>query len=264
MFKPVDTSGSRGVSRVDAFDEDQIRRAFEYAQGYSPSKAVCVEEYLDGTEVGGDGLLVDGRLAFAAITHKHKRGFVVTGHSLPTNISADDQERVCREVEVNCAATGYSDGALNFDVMVSPDRVTVLEMSPRHGGNGIPMLIEHGTGVDILAATLRFAVGEDVVLAADPAVRKPCGSWVFGSDRAGIVEEIASEEMVRSAVPEVLTCSIHAQQGEQVPAFIHNGNSLGFVLFDCFPQAEYEQVVARLQSALRLKVRAVEGKESSP
>jgi biotin carboxylase len=92
MFKPVDASGSRGISRVDGVDRQACMDAFSQARRYSRSDTVCVEEFVEGVEVGGDGFLLDGRLRFAAITHKHKCGYIVTGHNLPTNISSEDQE----------------------------------------------------------------------------------------------------------------------------------------------------------------------------
>ena len=254
MFKPVDTSGSRGVSRVDQIDHERCAAAFEHAQRYSRSKTVCVEEFLDGIEVGGDGFLVDGRLELAVITHKYKRGYVVTGHSLPTNISAEDQERVYAELVANCCAVGYTDGPFNFDVMVSPERVTVLEMSPRLGGNGIPMIIKRATGVDLIAATIRFALGEEVRFLERPKVVRSCGSWVFGSDRAGLIEGIAAKGEVKAAVPEVFDYFVHYQIGDAVPEFVHSANSLGYALFDCSPQSSYRGIVNRLQRALRLKV----------
>lgn len=256
MFKPVDATGSRGVSRVDKIDHEHCSAAIEYAQGYSRSKTVCVEEFVDGTDVSGDGFLLNGQL-FAVITHKHKNGYVPTGHSLPTNISTEDQERVFAEVLANCCAVGYTGGPLDFDVRVSPDRVTVLEMTPRLGANGIPMIIRRATGVDLITATLRFALGESVKFPSKPEVVRRCGSWVFGSHQAGRLEGIATAEELQIAVPEVFEYMVNYQVGDEVPRFVHSGHSLGCVLFDCPPQSSYQKMVDRLQSALRLKVAQV-------
>jgi biotin carboxylase len=257
MFKPVDTSGSRGISKLDKIDHDRCALAFQYAQGYSPSKTVCVEEFVDGIDVSGDGFLLNGRL-YAVITHKHKNGYIPKGHSLPTNIPDEDQERVFAEVVANCRAVGYTDGPLDFDVRVSPSRITVLEMSPRLGGNGIPMIIERATGVDLITATVRFALGEDVELPSKLRVVMRCGSWIFGSDHAGRLEGISTEEELRVAVPQVFECMINYRVGDKVPRFVHSGNSLGHVLFDCPSQSSYRQIVDRLQGALRLKVAPVQ------
>jgi biotin carboxylase len=254
MFKPVDTSGSRGITRVDELGHDLWVTAFEYAQSYSRSKKVCVEELVEGTDVSGDAFLANGRLEFVVITHKYKNGFVPAGHSLPTNISAEDQERVCAEITINCNAIGYNDGPLDFDVRVSPERVTVLEMSPRLGGNGIPMIIARATGVDLIAATLRFALGENVAFPSKCEIFRNCGSWIFGSNHAGRLKAIASAEELRAAVPEVFEYFVNYRVGDEVPQFVHSGNSLGYVLFDCPAHSTYQELINRLKIGLRLEV----------
>lgn len=256
MFKPVDTSGSRGISRVDEINHDRCAVAFEYAQRYSRSGTVCVEEYVDGIDISGDGFLLNGQL-HAVITQKHKSGFIPIGHSLPTNTSPENQQRVFAQVTANCHAVGHMDGPLDFDVRVSPDRTTVLEMSPRLGGNGIPMIIERATGVDLITTTLRFALGEEPELPSKLQVIRRCGSWLFGSDRAGRLVGISTEKELRAAVPQVFDYLVNYQIGDEVPQFIHSGNSLGHVLFDCPPQSSYREIVGRLQSALQLKVAPV-------
>jgi biotin carboxylase len=253
MFKPVDSSGSRGITRVDEFDHDRCLAAFEYAHNYSRSGMVCAEEFVAGTDVSGDGFLVNGR-PYVVITHKHKRRYVPTGHSLPTNISSEDQERVVAEVAAHCSAVGYTDGPLDFDVRASPERVTVLEMSPRLGGNGIPAIIERGTGVDLIAATVRFALGEEVAFPKNPEIVRSCGSWVFGSDHAGLLAGVATQEELQASVPEVFEYFSDYRVGDTVPEFVHSANRLGYALFDCLPGSSYGEIVDRIQSALQLTV----------
>jgi len=254
MFKPVDASGSRGISKVDKVDKKQTRAAFESAKRYSLSETVCVEEYVEGVDVSGDGFLLNGRLGFALITNKHKNGFVVTGHSVPTTLSVKDQGRVLAEVAASCKAAGYTDGPLDFDVRVSPEYVIILEMSPRLGGNGIPMIIEHATGVDLISASIFFALGETVDVSKKWEDVRSCGSWIFGSEYGGILEGIAAKQEFTSAVPEVFEYVVHYQIGELVPHFVHSAASLGYALFDCPWEIGYTKMVKKIGEALGMKV----------
>lgn len=254
VFKPVDTSGSRGVCRLDQIDHNNCFKSFEYARTYSRSKTVCVEKFIEGTEVGGDAFLINGKLAFVAITHKHMKGYVVTGHSLPTDISLEDQRQVCSEIVANCLAVGYTEGPLNFDVIVSPERSVILEMSPRLGGNGIPMIIKQATGIDLIAATIYHALGLGVEPPSKYERLMPCGSWIFGSNHAGMLEGIATKEEIQTAITEVFDYVVNYHIGDEVPGFIHNGNSLGYVLFDCRAATNYAEMVDRIQGKLQLKV----------
>lgn len=253
IFKPVDSSGSRGVVKVESVDWSAYKRAFEYAQSYARSKVVCVEEFVEGEESGGDGFLVDGKLV-ALITQKRKLGFVPIGHSLPTDLAIDVQGEVLTELAAHCRALGYSNGPLNFDVLVSPQRIVVLEMSPRLGGNGISAVIKRATGVDLIAATLGLAVGRPPELADTLKVTRSCGSWVFGSAQAGRLDGIASKAELCARAPEVFGYAVNYNIGDEVPGFVHSGNSLGYVLFDIAPGCDYPDIVERIQDALQMVV----------
>jgi biotin carboxylase len=253
VFKPVDTSGSRGIVRVAQKDWDTYRQAFAYAQSFARSHKVCVEEYVEGCDVSGDGFLVDGKLS-ALITHKRTCEFVPTGHSLPTDLSAADQARVFAEVTAHCTALGYRNGPLDFDARVATDRVVVLEMSPRLGGNGIPMIMSRATNVDVITALLRFAVGEDIAVPPELEVIRSCGSWVIGVAESGRLVSLASEQELKAGAPEVFEYAVHYHLGDEVPEFIHSGNSLGYVLFDIPDRHDYSQVLSNVQRAMHLAV----------
>ncbi len=255
IFKPVDSSGSRGMTKIVTPDDDAERAAFIHALRFSPSGMVCVEEFISGTEVGGDAIFVGGKLAFIAITHKRLDGLVVTGHSLPTNISVGDQRRVKATLERCCSALVYSDGPLNFDVIVTPERIVILEMSPRNGGNGIPEVIERATGIDVQVAKLRIALGESAQLpdAGELCVRG-VGSWIFGSDYGGVLKSIRGFEEIQADVPEVFQLFLALKPGCMVNRFDHGGNLLGYAVFDCETQAIYNSIATRIKHALRIEI----------
>ncbi len=253
VIKPVDSSGSRGISVVPEPDFDQCRRAVEYAGRYSRSGLVCVEECLSGSDVSGDGFLVNGALA-AVITHKYKNKLVPRGHRLPAALSAADQEAVQRAVAAHCRALNYRDGPLDFDVMVRNGRAVVLEMSPRLGGNGIPLLIARGGGVDLIGATARFAVGDSPGVPPAIPVLRGCGSWILGSARDGRLARIASAGAMAQAVPEIFDYTLYREIGAPVAAMAHSADSLGWALFDCDSDTHYLDIVERIQRALDLSV----------
>lgn len=257
IFKPVDTSGSRGVRKIEQPDPALEADAFAYALSFSRAGTVCVEEFIDGVEVGGDGILLGGRFALLAVTHKHLAGFVVAGHSLPPAVSPADQARVRAVLEDVCAALGYSDGPLNFDVMVTPEQIVILEMSPRNGGNGIPAVIARATGVDVELATLQIALGETPRVEPYPTMQN-AGSAIIGSPSDGVLRHMNDLEALRCAVPEVFDFYAAAQPGERVETFDHNGRLLGYALFTWQPPDDYFAVAARVRQALDVQVDPLE------
>nr|WP_320048549.1 ATP-grasp domain-containing protein [uncultured Desulfuromonas sp.] len=254
ICKPADSSSSRGVSLVKDLNEKNLCNAVAFARQFSKSGMICLEHYLQGTEVGGDGFMQNGALVFAQITTKHKKNFVPTGHSLPAGLSKACQDLVTQEITETCRALGYLDGPLNFDVMIMTDRVVILEMSPRLGGNGIPLLIKRATGVDMVRETIRFSLGHQTEFCRSTHGEKSCGSLVFGCQQAGELSSIASEQQLVADVPEVFSYQSLAQVGDHVEPFIHTGTSLGYVAFDCPQSCRYPEMVKRVRRSLGIRV----------
>lgn len=253
VIKPVDSSGSRGVVRLEAFGEAGARQAFDNAKAFSRTGAVCLESFLAGVEIGGDAVFSKGRILFCAITCKHRSGFIVTGHSLPPIISEKAISSVKEALAATCQALGYTDGPLNFDVIIDGDIAIIIEMSPRNGGNGIPAVISRATGYDVERQTLLIALGQ----APEPvpsATTRGAGSLVFGSPSAGLLRSVADKTTLKARVPEVFELSLAKRPGDRVEAFVHNGNMIGYALFDCPRPSDYDKIAARIHRALKLAV----------
>lgn len=254
LAKPVDTSGSRGISKVSSCDSPAVTNAFAHAINFSPLGVVCLEEFIEGIEVGGDGFLCNGKFSFIAITHKHMRGFIVVGHSIPASISPFDQNRVRIALEDCCNAVGYNNGPLNFDVMVTTDEVFILEMSARNGGNGIPSVIDRATGVDLERMTIKYAVGEDVEPPLLNQKSNTAGSFIFGSEIEGILQHISNFDTVQVEVPELFGLFLAIHPGDKVSSFTHNGNLIGYALFDFLKPDSYDSVSQRILESLKIEV----------
>ncbi len=254
VFKPVDTSGSRGISFVKKNTSNKYEHPFLYAQEYSRSSTVCVEEFIEGIDISGDGFIVDGKLVFAFFTQKFTNNFLVTGHFLPLNLEESERKLIIKEIETNCAAVGYKNGPINFDVLLTFGEPVVIEMSPRLGGNGIPALIEHNIGIDLTTMSLKFAMGDLSSIPTCNVLEKSCGSLIFGSNHQGVIKNISSSEKVCETIPEIFKCIIKYQPGDKIEKFIHGGNSIVHVLFDCSTPAHYSEVVNRFFETINLKV----------
>lgn len=71
MVKPVDSCGSKGVSKV--FHKAELANAIEAALSYSRCHRFILEEYVEksGYQVAGDGFSVDGKLVFRCFANEH-------------------------------------------------------------------------------------------------------------------------------------------------------------------------------------------------
>lgn len=253
LFKPCDTSGSRGIAMVSKINRKNENYAFNSAKKYSKSGFVCVEEFIDGKEYGGDGFIINGKLKFIGITNKYLNGFVVTGHQYPSGLSNSKINDIKRMLESICRLIGYNDGPINFDIMISQNEIYILEISPRTGGNGIPEIINHVTGVDLQDATIKLSLGESIDL-SPKSVNFQAGSFVFGSEESGLLENIADGNELTGKIKGVYKIVFAKNIGSQVKKFEHNGNLIGYALFDCNSLDEYARITEVINDNLKIEI----------
>jgi hypothetical protein len=75
---------------------------------------------------------------------------------LPGNVSGRMLARVLAEAS---RALGLTRTLCMADFILSGDRVFMLEMAPRPGGDCLPFMLRHAMGVDMLALAVDFAAG---------------------------------------------------------------------------------------------------------
>ena len=170
IVKPVDSSGSKGVSRIDRPDE--AAEKLNYAMDFSRQKRIIVEEYVDcfGYQLAGDGLSVDGKLVFRCFANDHfdprcVNPFVPVSASFPYNMPEDIQNRIHDEIQRLLSLLNMKTCTYNFDMRIDRDfHVYLMEIAPRSGGNYIPQIIRYATGVDLIECAVKAAMGEPLDL----------------------------------------------------------------------------------------------------
>lgn len=254
VVKPDDSSGSRGVIVLDPGQSKKIvMDAYQNAVKFSRTGRVCAEEFIPGIEVGGEAFLQYGEIRLFTVTCKHVAGVMVQGHSLPGRLTEMETLRVKDEINQVASKLSYLNGPVNFDVMLSENKATILEMGLRNGGNGIIDLIYHSCGIDLTKWLLAYALGEPV-LEEKMSETKEKSSYVFGSEHTGILENVSSLKELTSYVPQVFDMVLAKHPGDHVDAFIHNANLIGYLLLNC-GAADYNTVVSRIREVLQVKVK---------
>lgn len=162
VIKPVDSSGSRGVSIVERHRDP--RDAIETAFLYSNSKVILIEEYIEGVEFTVDSFSLKGEVYPLLVTRKKK-----ASAQLPTVakelevLTPQDSvwENILRSVTLGIKALGKMNGPTHTEVIVTPrNHVHLIESSARGGGFGLASrLIPMATGVDYTSLCVREAMG---------------------------------------------------------------------------------------------------------
>lgn len=163
IVKPIDRSGSRGVTKVYAAEQldEAIGRAME--QGFA--KAVVVEEYAEGQEYSIECVSYKGVHHMLAITLKYTTGdphFIETGHLEPAPID-DDLRAVIQETVFHALdSLEIKYGASHSEIKIDKNgNIKIIEIGARMGGDHIgSLLVMHSTGIDFVKAVLQIALGK--------------------------------------------------------------------------------------------------------
>jgi biotin carboxylase len=172
IVKPADSRGARGVRLVH--DEAGVLPALEDAAPHSPSRTLLVEEFLDGPQISGESLLVEGKastIGFFDRNYSRLAEFapqVIEDGAEAGSIHASRRPEADRLVERIAAGLGIDRGIIKTDLVIHRGEMKVIEFALRmSGGYFGTCAVEASTGVDFLRAAV------DVFRGGSPGLRIP-------------------------------------------------------------------------------------------
>lgn len=168
VLKPVDSRGARGVLRLtESVDLDW---AYEHSASFSPSGCVMVEEYLDGPQISTESAIINGRAFTPGFTDRNYEFLdrfapyiIENGGHQPSILTTEQQRAVSRLAEQAALAMGISTGIAKGDMVFTKDGPKVIEIAARLSGGWFSTdQIPLATGVDLIGAAIKIALGEQV------------------------------------------------------------------------------------------------------
>tara|TARA_R110001606_G_scaffold136199_2_gene273627 strand:- start:8319 stop:9527 length:1209 start_codon:yes stop_codon:yes gene_type:complete len=232
FIKPVDSSGSKGVTHLQSMEE--FVTAFEHALAFSREKKVVVEERIvkGGYQVAGDGFIVDGKLVFRCWADEHFdklcNGLVPIGQTFPTSHQHTLLETAHAETQRLLTLLDMKMGALNFDFVFSEEgEFYFLELGPRNGGCLIPEVIRYSTNIDLIKYTVDAALGMDCSELCMSPAQGFWSSYMVHALEDGIFKELWISERAKAYVIEQ---DIQVRPGESVRKFSGSHDTLGTMI----------------------------------
>lgn len=174
IVKPIDSSASRGVRRVNNAEEltDATIDAFKYSRsGY-----IIIESYIDGREFSVETITQDNITHFINITEKltigNKEGyFVEDTHIEPARISNSEYLLIKQEILKAINSIGLNNCPAHTEIKISHNMPYIIEIACRLGGDYIASdLIPLSTGIDMLENLINLSLGKKITI--EPVFKK--------------------------------------------------------------------------------------------
>lgn len=192
IVKPRDNSGSRGVIFCET--EDDASKALNEAFDYTHKNTILVEEVIGGQEYSVESLHYNGKTHVIQFTQKITTEFpynVELGHIQPADIS-DERKKEIRSIITRIAeAMGFDNCASHTELKINDKGITVIETSPRLGGDFITStLTPLSTGVNLEKLLVRMSIGEKISDVEFLPIHSKSSGVVFFELPEGIITEI--------------------------------------------------------------------------
>lgn len=196
ICKPIDSSGSRGVTLINGPEE--LETSVLYSLQNSRSKGVIIEEYMSGNEVSVEVMVLDGEVQIIAVTDKVTTGaphFVEIRHSQPSLLSKKDIDRIKELAAKAVLAVGIKNGPAHVEIMLTEDGPKIIELGARLGGDFISThLVPLSTGIDLVEAVINLACENEVDLRRK-FKKGSCIRYITGDK--GIIKKIEGLEFAK-------------------------------------------------------------------
>ena len=236
VIKATDSSGSRGIIRVNRIDD--IADAFNEAFSISKNGTVLIEEWINGDEFGAQAVVVGNKLILTMIhsdiTTPPPRKMPI-GHGCPHPEEKRLLEKTKIAIQDAIKALEIQDAICNVDLIDSPNGPILIEIAARMGGTCLPEVCGNYWGVNMYQLAINIALGQEVDIPITPS-GKPTFAHVLFSEKEGIY--ISPGKM-----KENLDWKIDLKEGELVKRFRGTNDRLGHVIGSSDNISEIESII---------------------
>ena len=258
IVKPVDSAGSKGVTKVE--EKEKLKEAIEFAFSCSISKNIIIEDFLDkvGAQSSADIFTVDGKLVYPAYSDqlfdsKAANPYTPAIEIWPSTMEQKYQDDLTCQLQRLVNLLGIKTGLFNVESRVcSNGRAYIMEVSPRGGGNRIAELQDMATSQSLIRAEICKALSLPL---EDIKVPKYDGVWcnyILHSSVAGTLVSVDIDSKFRNKY--VKDEGLIVKAGDKIEPFTGANTSLGTLFLRTETREELDYILANIDKYIHFKL----------
>lgn len=258
IVKPVDSAGSKGVTRVD--EKNELRKAIEYALDFSHCDQFIIEDFIEkkGCSSDTDSFSIDGKLVATTFSSQRfdvqsDNPYAPMAYSWPSTFSREHEDELTSEIQRLLTLLDMQSSIYNIETREGVDgKAYIMEVSPRGGGNRLAEMIRYASGVDMIKAAVQAAVGLQIDKVDQPQYDGCWAEYVLHSRVDGKFKEIWIEPDF--AANNVIEVDLWVTQGEEIHSFTAANFSIGTVVMKFASQEELESKLSSMERYIKVMV----------
>lgn len=259
IVKPVDSAGSKGVTKVN--NPADLPKAIESALAASISKNFIIEDFLEkrGNSSGSESFVVDGKLLYNGFYDQHfdsnaANPYTPSAEIWPSVMDFKHQQEIKTELQRLFSLLKVTTGIFNVECRVcTNNKAYLMEVSPRGGGNRLAEMLNYAADVNLIEAEVRKALGMPIVNMHEPNFKGVFAIKVLHSDKEGVFDRL---EIDKSFLEKhIIETAPIVKQGDKASPFTGANTSLGTLFLRFDTHKELEDSLNNSASWLRIKLK---------
>lgn len=256
IVKPVDSAGSKGVTKVDEIA--QLEPAILIALANSISKHIIIEDFLDkvGAQSSADIFIVDGKLVYPAYSDQYFDPTAANPYTpaieiWPSSMEQKYQDGLTDQLQRLVTLLNMTTGIFNVESRVCSDgKAYIMEVSPRGGGNRIAELQDMATGQSLIRAEISKALGLPLSEIRKPEYDGVWCNYILHSPHEGTLQSIEIDPDFESKY--IKDKGLIVKPGDHIVPFTGANTSLGTLFLRADTRQELDTLLTTIDSHIKI------------
>lgn len=258
IVKPVDSAGSKGVTRVDS--PNGLEAAVRTALKFSLNGRFIIEEFIEKGYDSSDTdcFSIDGKLVFISFSNqKFDRNadnpYAPSAYSWPSKMPEACQKELTSELQRLVTLLGLGTSIYNVETRTSTDGIPyIMEFTPRGGGNRLAEVLHYATGVNLIRGAVKAAVGDrDLDITQKPYVGH-WGEYMLHSNAGGVFESL---EIAKELQPFVYETDLWLEKGDTIREFTGANAAIGSIVLRFDSGEKLDKYIDHIGDFIHVNVR---------
>lgn len=259
IVKPVDSAGSKGVTRVD--DPADLPAAIAHALDCSPSRHFIIEDFLvkAGCSSDTDSFSVDGDLVFCTFNNQYfdedaENEYTPAAYSWPSSMPQEVQDELRSELQRLMTLLKMRTGLYNIETRLCTNgKAYIMEVSPRAGGNRLAEMLKYVTGEDIIERATLASVGEPFlpISRGMDQTKQQIVEIILHANQSGTFSKL---EISNDLMPHVVEEDLWIQPGTKVETFTGANMAIGTLAFKADSHEDVSRIIQQSKQGVQVLV----------
>lgn len=244
IVKPVKSSGSRGVIKCEK--KKNLISSIKETLKFCNDDRFIIEEFIKGDEISVEAIVYENKLNIIQITDKIVSAppyNVELGHLQPSKYCSRIEE-IKSLLQKIVDFSGINNCAIHPELKINDDRIVVIEIGPRLGGDYITAkLVPLSTGINMEEIVIKIATNNKF---SYKNINKASLISYLNFPVNEIIKNSLSEKELVKVFPEVIEFVHYLKAGDSVRPITNSLNRYGHYIIQANNVASIKKLVSEI------------------